>query len=267
MTKIIGFIGAGNMASSLIQGLINNEVDKSLIQIADTNTVFLDKKRQQFGVKTNTNQDLAQQCEVIVLAVKPQIIDKVCQEIAPHINKDALVISIAAGVRVESIKTLLNNNALIRTMPNTPALIQKGATGLFSDNATEAQKDTADKLFKMVGITAWVENEALLEVVTALSGSGPAYVFLMIEAMTNTAIASGLDKKTATTFAIQTVLGASKMASESQVDCALLRENVTSPNGTTFAALESFKQDNFSTIIKNAMGKAEQRAKELGRQF
>lgn len=267
MVNTIGFIGAGNMASSLIQGLLNSNFDKNHIQISDTDDLLLQKKQQQFGIKINTTLKLAQQCDVIVLAVKPQIINKVCQEIVKTIKPNTLIISIAAGVMIKNIQQVLLNNSIIRVMPNTPALIQMGATGLFSDNANEEQKKIADKIFNAVGITAWVENEALLDVVTALSGSGPAYFFLMMEAMTQSAIDLGLDKKTATTLAIQTALGASKMASEAQVDCASLRENVTSPNGTTFAALESFKKDNFSTIIKNAMTKATQRGKELGASF
>jgi pyrroline-5-carboxylate reductase len=268
MVTTIGFIGAGNMASSLIQGLLDSGFDKNAIQISDTNVDLLKEKQQQFGIKINNTQQLASDCNVIVLAVKPQIINKVSQEIASVVQKNTLVISIAAGITLKSIEQYLSNIPIIRVMPNTPALIQTGASGLFANSqTTNEQKNIAEQIFNAVGITTWVAKENLLDVITALSGSGPAYFLLMMESMTQGAIDLGLDKEVANLFAIQTALGASKMALESEFDCATLREKVTSPNGTTFAALESFKNDNFSNIIKNAMDKASQRAAELGKHF
>jgi pyrroline-5-carboxylate reductase len=268
MATIIGFIGAGNMASSLIQGLLDSGFDKNTIQISDTNADLLKEKQQQFGIKINTTQQLANDCNVIVLAVKPQIINQISQEISSVIQKNTLVISIAAGITLKSIEQYLNNIAIIRVMPNTPALIQTGASGLFANvQTTNEQKNIAEQIFNAVGITTWVAKENLLDVITALSGSGPAYFLLMMEAMTQSAIDLGLNKEVANLFAIQTALGASKMALESEFDCATLRKKVTSPKGTTFAALESFENDNFPNIIKNAMDKASQRAEELGKSF
>ncbi|SFV69881.1 Pyrroline-5-carboxylate reductase [hydrothermal vent metagenome] len=262
----IGFIGAGNMATCLIQGMLENGYPTENIKIADIDKTLLKNQEQKFKVQSQTNIEIASNCDVIILAVKPQIIKAVCAEISQFLKDNTLIISIAAGVRIESIKKFLTKDiAIIRAMPNTPALIKQGATGVFANQkVNNQQQELVDELLKSLGLIKWLENENLLDVITALSGSGPAYLFLMMQSMSDVAQEMGLDKKTADLFSIQTTLGASQMALTSQDDLEILRQNVTSPNGTTFAALESFKKDNFDKIIKNAMTQAKQRAKTLG---
>ena len=262
----IGFIGAGNMAYAIISGLINNGFSAENIKISDINESLLSLRKKEFNLEVFTdNSELARHCDVIVLAVKPQMLSSVCQLLKQALNSNTLIISIAAGVRVHDIDRWLGGDcAIVRTMPNTPALLNQGVTGMFAnERVSDAQKELATSILNSVGQSLWVTDEVMLDAVTALSGSGPAYFFLMIESMSKAGVALGLDEKTAQSLSIQTALGASMMASVSDESPRDLRANVTSPNGTTQAAIESFQDQNFDMIVAHAMRAAFDRASQL----
>lgn len=262
----IGFIGAGNMAYAIISGLINNDFSAENIKISDTNESLLSLRKKEFNLEVFTdNSELVRHCDVIVLAVKPQMLSSVCQLLKQALNSNTLIISIAAGVRVHDIDRWLGGDcAIVRTMPNTPALLNQGVTGMFAnERVSDAQKELATSILNSVGQSLWVTDEIMLDAVTALSGSGPAYFFLMIESMSKAGVALGLDEKTAQSLSIQTALGASMMASVSDESPRDLRANVTSPNGTTQAAIESFQDQNFDMIVAHAMRAAFDRASQL----
>jgi len=267
MTNHICFIGGGNMASSLISGLINNKHNASDITVTDPDQKKLDQLNKQFSINTDVdNLEAIKNANVIVLAVKPQVLKEVCESLKDTICENRpLIISIAAGIRSTDIDRWLgNNNSIVRCMPNTPALIQAGATGLFANHNTLAeQKETADNILSSAGITLWVDTEEQLDAVTAISGSGPAYFFLFLEAMQKAGTQLGLDEKTAGLLAKQTALGAARMALEGDDDTATLRARVTSKGGTTAAAISSFENNNFSDIINQALTAAHDRAIEL----
>jgi len=267
MNNKICFIGGGNMASSLVGGLVNNGYTPSLVTVTDPDAEKLDQLSKQFSINTTSNNaDAVEDSDVIVLAVKPQVLNEVCTSIKNHIsNKSPLIISIAAGIRSTDIDRWLgDNNAIVRCMPNTPSLIQAGATGLYANAQTsEDQKKVADTILSSAGITLWVNEESLLDAVTAVSGSGPAYFFLFMEAMQEAGKKLGLDEATAGQLARQTALGAARMALEGEDDPATLRSKVTSKGGTTAAAIASFEENNFSQIIQQALTAARDRAIEL----
>ena len=266
----IAFIGCGNMAQSLIGGMIANGTSGGNIAVADpsdTATAVAEKK-WSVTVAANNNEAVSD-TDVVVLAVKPQQMQTVLTGIADHLT-DQLLVSIAAGIQTKDMLNWANTSqvAIVRCMPNTPALLQCGATGLFAaSNVTSEQRKIAEEILNAVGLTAWVDQESQLDAITALSGSGPAYFFLMIEAMTEAATELGLNKDLAIQFATQTALGAARMTTESDVEPAQLRKNVTSPAGTTEAALNSFNNNNFTEIVAQAMQAADKRAGELGREL
>ncbi|WP_460188290.1 pyrroline-5-carboxylate reductase [Thiomicrorhabdus hydrogeniphila] len=267
MHATICFIGAGNMAQSLIGGLIASGYDKQNIIASDPTQTSRNAITEKFGIKTFAdNAQAVLQADIVVLAVKPQILEPVCQTIINSVkSKQPLIISIAAGIRSKDINRWLGGQiAIVRTMPNTPALIQTGATGLFAnDHVSNEQKSQAEHILRAAGITVWVNEESKLDAVTALSGSGPAYYFLFMEAMEQAGQQLGLDEKTAHILTLQTALGAAKMALESHQDFASLRQNVTSPNGTTEKAIQSFLADGLPETIAKAMQSAQHRAVEL----
>jgi len=263
----IGFIGAGNMAYALISGLISNGVNAHNIKLSDTNNDLLSLRSDEFDVEVFTdNTKLVKHCDIVILAVKPQVLSIVCKELQMHIDHQPLIISIAAGVRTTDINRWLGGNtSIVRTMPNTPALLGKGATGMTANEAVSTQqKILAEDVLSSVSECLWVEDERMLDAVTALSGSGPAYFFLMIESMSKAGVALGLDEKTAGKLSVQTALGASMMANNSKDSVHELRANVTSPNGTTQAAIESFQDQNFEMVVSHAMRAAFDRAREMG---
>ncbi|CAC9584740.1 Pyrroline-5-carboxylate reductase (EC 1.5.1.2) [uncultured Gammaproteobacteria bacterium] len=263
----IGFIGAGNMAYAIMSGLINNGTSAKQIKLSDTNEALLSLRKDEFNLEVFTdNVKLATHCDVIVLAVKPQVLSTVCHQLENTLKTGTLIISIAAGVRARDIDRWLGGNqSIVRTMPNTPALLNQGVTGLFAnESVTDLQKQLAGDILDSVGQSLWVEEELMLDAVTALSGSGPAYFFLMIESMANAGVALGLDEQTAQKLSIQTALGASMMASTSGDSAHELRAKVTSPNGTTQAAIDSFQDQNFDVMVAHAMRAAFDRAGELG---
>lgn len=265
----ISFIGAGNMASSLVGGLLAKGVKASRITMSDTNETALANASRVLKVNTtNVNAEAVVDADVVVLAVKPQVMKSVCesmQEMVQH--QKPLVISIAAGVTAASLDEWLGGNvSVVRCMPNTPALVQSGATAMFANNQVdEPQKVLAKNILSAVGIALWVDNEAQLDAVTALSGSGPAYFFLVMEAMIASGVQLGLSQEMAEQLTLQTALGASQMAITSDDDPAQLRQKVTSPGGTTERAIQIFEKANLRDIFANALQAAKDRSEELAK--
>ncbi len=265
----ISFIGGGNMASALIGGLAGKLTTGANIHVVDLNADALQKLVQQFGVTTaqQIGGDIARS-DVVVLAVKPQQMRDVVSQLLPHLGSQ-LVLSIAAGIRaVDLSRWLEGHRAIVRTMPNTPALIGQGITGMVAmDGVSQAQRDAADAIMRAVGATVWLDDEALIDPVTAVSGSGPAYVFYFIEAMQQAAQELGLTAEQGTQLAIATFTGASQLAAQSSEPVALLRDRVTSKGGTTYAALTSMEDSGVKDAIVRAVKAASQRGRELGDEY
>lgn len=255
------------MATSLIGGLIANQFLPGNITVAEPDQGKLDQLQHQFAIQTTTsNQQAAEQSDVLVLAVKPQIMQIVCKDLAAIVQQTKpLIISIAAGIRSTDINRWLGNHcAIVRCMPNTPALIQCGATGLFANQqVTGKQNNLAEQILSAAGLTLWVKDETLMDAVTAVSGSGPAYFFLLIEAMQKAAQQLGLDAESAQKLSLQTALGASRMAIESSDTATELQQKVTSKGGTTEAAINSFLSNGFEKMVTDALTSARDRAIEL----
>jgi pyrroline-5-carboxylate reductase len=266
--ETIVFIGAGNMATALIRGLIADGTPAPQILASDPSQERLTALAGS-GIRTQAdNTAAAAEADVLVLAVKPQMLKKVCGELAEVVQqRRPLVVSIAAGVRHSELDDWLGGNVpLIRTMPNTPAMIQCGATVLFAGpGVSAAQRDQAEHVLRAVGLTRWVEDEALLDVVTALSGSGPAYYFLFMEAMEAAAVKQGLPADTAHLLTLQTALGAARMAMESSDSPQQLRGKVTSPGGTTERAIQVFEDGGLRDLVQRALDAAQDRSEELSR--
>lgn len=265
----IAFIGAGNMASSIIGGLVDSGHAPASIRAADPSPDTLERLRAVAPVHTGTDNAAAVQgADVVILAVKPQVMSQVLDSIAqPVAEAGAVVISIAAGITIDSMRARLGDDtAIVRCMPNTPALVGCGASALFAtEQVGPAQRDHAEAILGAVGIVEWVPTEGDLDSITALSGSGPAYFFLFMEAMIDAACDLGLTRETATALAQQTALGAARMAIEGDVDLVELRRRVTSPGGTTQAAVESFENDGLRNTVQRAMRAAADRAAEMAR--
>ena len=263
---VIGFIGAGNMAYALIKGLLSNGFDAKNINVSDSNDELLIKRQSELNITTySDNGSLLENSDIVVFAVKPQVLSMVCLQLKNKVKPNHLFVSIVAGIRGNDINRWLGGNfALVRTMPNTPALFQSGVTGLFAnDLVSNQQKELVTSILSSVGECFWVDDEKLIDAITAISGSGPAYFFLLMQSITQAATALGLDEKTANSLSIQTSLGASLMATKSGKDSKILRKEVTSPNGTTQAAIESFQDQNFEGIVAAATRAAYDRAREL----
>jgi pyrroline-5-carboxylate reductase len=270
-TPTIAFVGAGNMASSIIGGLIESGHPAHSIAAADPFAASLENLRSIAPVAVfSDNAEAVAAADVIILAVKPQVMAQASDSIAAAVQKNnAVVISIAAGITIASMQARLGAAAaIVRCMPNTPALVGCGASGLYAnDNTSTEQRKFAELILSAVGITCWVKSEQQLDAITALSGSGPAYFFLFIEAMIDAGVKLGLDRETATQLALQTSLGASRMAQENTLDLAELRRRVTSPGGTTERAIASFEQDGLRDVIERAMHAADDRAAEMAREM
>ena len=263
---VIGFIGAGNMAYALIKGLLSNGFDAKNINVSDSNEELLINRQSELKITTySDNNSLLDNSDIVVFAVKPQVLSMVCLQLKNKVKPNHLFVSIVAGIRGNDINRWLGGNfALVRTMPNTPALFQSGVTGLFAnDLVSNQQKELVTSILSSVGECFWVDDEKLIDAITAISGSGPAYFFLLMQSITQAATALGLDEKTANSLSIQTSLGASLMATKSGKDSKTLRKEVTSPNGTTQAAIESFQDQNFEGIVAAATRAAYDRAREL----
>ncbi len=264
---VIAIIGAGNMGSSLIGGLINTGHPCGKIWATDPDNEKLEHLHQSFQINTTPeNSKAAQAADILVLAVKPQLFAQVAKDLAPQIQAHKpLVISIAAGIRESSIQHWLGGNtAIVRAMPNTPALIGCGATGLYANPfVTNEQHSLAESILRSVGVVVWLPDEKLMDTVTALSGSGPAYFFLMMETLQQAAEQLGLSADIARLLTLQTALGAARMAIESGKPLDELRRNVTSPGGTTEKAVSVLENSNIRTLFKNALQAAKLRSEEL----
>ncbi|MFP5393845.1 MAG: pyrroline-5-carboxylate reductase [Gammaproteobacteria bacterium] len=264
----IAFIGGGNMAAALIAGLAGQLTAGANIHVVDPNAAALDKLRAQYGVTTaGAIDDQVGAADVIVLAVKPQQMRDVAASLAPRLAAgQALVLSIAAGIRGADLARWLGGyRAIVRCMPNTPALIGQGITGMVAMEGVSAQqKDAADQVLKAVGQTVWLDDEAQIDPVTAVSGSGPAYVFYFIEALQQAAVELGLSEEQGKQLALTTFTGAAQLAAQSSDPVPLLREKVTSKGGTTYAALTSMEQSAVKDKIIAGVKAAAARGRELG---
>lgn len=265
----LAFIGGGNMASSLIGGLVADNIDPNLIKVADPVDGLRENLAARYGIHTsNNNLDVISDADVIVLAVKPQQLKNVVEELGPVVKEtDPLVVSVAAGIHSEDINQWLGGDvAVVRTMPNTPALVQSGATALFAnEQVSEKQRDLAESIMRATGLTLWVDDESLMDAVTALSGSGPAYFFRIMEAIEAAGIKLGLPAETSRLLTLQTAFGAAKMALESTESASTLRENVTSPGGTTEQGLKVLDENNIDRVFTDVLTAARDRSKELAK--
>ncbi len=265
----IAFIGGGNMAAALMGGLIPAVAAASDVHVVDVSQLSLTRLEAEYGVSTALQIDqVVAAANVIVLAVKPQQMRDVIQSLQPFLTKQ-LLISIAAGIRASDMSRWLGDYPhIVRSMPNTPAMVGKGITGLYAlPGVTADQKQIAETILSAVGMTSWFEDEAKIDAVTAISGSGPAYVFYFIEALQQAALELGFSPEQASQFAIATFEGAASLALHADEPVATLREKVTSKGGTTFAALSSMQEAGIQTAIVRAAKAAAQRATELGDEF
>jgi len=266
----IGFVGAGNMAQAIIGGLIKTGTAASKLYIYDPNKALVTRLVERLGVQAAADsRTLLGQCDVVVLAVKPQIMQSALGALAGYdLKKDAFFISVAAGLPIALMQKWLGApHPLVRVMPNTPALVGAGMSGLYADElVSPAQRQSAESIVRAVGAAIWVDEEALIDTVTAVSGSGPAYFFYFIEALEKAAMKNGLDAAQARLLSLETAFGAAKLALESDVGASTLRERVTSPGGTTEAALETFAAHSVSEAIHAAVDSAAERARMLAKQ-
>ena len=270
-TGTLAFIGAGNMAQAIIKGLISEGYEASNITATDPDQAKLQQLKAEIGIQvTSDNHQACAQADTIIMAVKPQVMPQVMQDLSSAIDVSRhMIISIAAGITVSSMENWLGRDcAVVRCMPNTPALVGKGASALFANSYTSTeQKATAEQALQAVGISIWVDKESLIDTVTAVSGSGPAYYFLMMEAMIDAAQGLGLTVEQAKALVLQTAAGAAEMAQTGDKSPADLRIAVTSPKGTTEAALNSFYADGYSDTVAKAMKAAFDRSEELAELF
>ena len=263
----ITFIGAGNIATALIMGLIATDYPADKLIVSNPTSKKLQLLHKKLGVHiTQNNVEAAENADIIIFAVKPHTMPAVCRELKNSIEKNTpLLISVASGVTTQQIESWLNSRpAVVHAIPNTPLTVRAGATGLFANtHTTEAQREQAEMLFRSAGVAVWVDEEDHIELVLAVSGSGPAYYFLFMEAMQEAAQAMGLSHDMARLLTSQTVLGAARMAMETDQDVMQLRQSITSPNGTTAAAIRVFETGNIRKVMADAMQAAYNRSKEM----
>lgn len=266
----IGFIGAGNMGTALIKGLLNSErYALRQLLVSDKHQERLTKISEEFGLKCYaSNKDLVRNCQIILLAVKPQSIRGVLLEVKTEIRDDHLMISIAAGIPLKMIKSIIGREIpLIRVMPNTPALIQRGVSALASGRlATSGHMEIARGIFDAVGDTVIV-GEEMMDAVTAISGSGPGYIFKIMECFVEAGEKLGFDRETSTRLVVETIMGSAHLVRESEKSLSQLREMVTSPGGTTAAALAVLEERGLDSIIREAVEAACRRGAELGENY
>ena len=264
--KTIAFIGAGNMAEAMIRGLLRGKVFRpEQITASGPLTEHLSDFQEKYGISTTTDNRAAAQAQIVVLSVKPQILSHVLDEIGETINSDALVISIAAGVPVAAIQArLAPGTRVVRAMPNTPALVDAGATAIAGgEHARDTDLADAKRIFDSIGITVILE-ESQLDAVTGLSGSGPAYVFLILEALSDAGVKVGLSRRTAQLLSAQTVFGSAKLLLETNEHPGRLKDMVTSPGGTAITGLHTLEAGGVRTTMMNAVEAATRRSRELG---
>lgn len=261
----VAFVGGGNMAGALLGGMLDAGFDAGHIEVLEVDSARSAELAGRYRVGAHgAAGEWLKPCKVVVLAVKPQQMREAAAAIQPHLAQP-LVLSIAAGVRADAIAGWLATDRIVRAMPNMPALIRAGITGAFAlPEVSAAQKSTAEKILSAVGSVIWLDDEAMLDAVTAVSGSGPAYVFYFIEAMQAAARDLGFDAEQARALSLQTFVGAAQLAAQSPDPVAALREKVTSKGGTTAAALASLDRDHVDEAIARAIRAAALRARELG---
>ncbi len=270
MSPQIAFLGAGNMANAMVSGLLANGIAPDQLRASDPSEAAL-SRLQSLGL---TRVDVAptsvfEGADLVVVAVKPQIVPTALAAIRDQLSADSALLSIAAGIPIASLQSHVGDEVgVIRCMPNTPAMIGLGASALFAPTlVSDAHRTLAETVTNAVGTTVWVASEALLDAVTAVSGSGPAYFFALIEAISQAGTALGLDEETAMTLTLQTALGAAALAQQSSEGVATLRQNVTSPGGTTEEALKSLSANQFDAVIAEAVRQCAARASTLGEEF
>lgn len=268
LNQNICFIGGGNMAQALIGGLLSRGLPTTRITVSDPVEQIRHILEEKNIQTTTDNVDAIKNADVVVLAVKPQVLATVLQPLKGLLS-DKLVISIIAGAEIQTISDLIGGSQrIVRVMPNTPALVQTGAHGIYASEAVNAQdRELTSQILAATGLTIWVDNEAQIDAVTAVSGSGPAYFFYLMESMIRAGKNLGLDEKVATALTLQTALGAAQMAISSDKTPAELRKNVTSPNGTTQAALEVFDRAQISQNVQAALAAAQKRSQELAQEL
>ena len=272
-SKTIGFIGGGNMAEAMIRGLVSTSViDSKNLYVSDPVNEKLEKLKTDYKINVaKDNIELVQNCDIIVLAVKPQSVNEVINGIHDQVTAKKLVISILAGVPINRMEELLQLGAnkkvgVIRTMPNTPSLVQSGVTALSpSKNVSETDLQFAKEIFEAIGKTV-VVPESHIDAVTGLSGSGPAYIFMIIEALSDAGVKMGLSRQVADVLTIQTMIGSAKLALESGLHPGELKNMVTSPGGTTISGLHALEEGGLRTTLMNAVEAATKRSIELGQQ-
>lgn len=269
--KNIGIIGGGNMGQAMLSGFLQQGISANTLFVADHSADTCAQLNRNFGVYSATNNtSIADKADILVVAVKPQQMRSVLTEIAPCIVENKLLISIAAGITSMQIFTWLNkpNASIIRAMPNTPALIGEGITALYATpTVSETQQQETQVLLSCLGKVLWIKEEVQMDPITALSGSGPAYFFYMMEGLITAGMQLGLSQQEATELTLQTALGSIKMAVAQTNDLKTLREKVTSKGGTTERGIQTLAQANFLKLLENAIAQASQRAKELSQEF
>jgi len=267
-TQSIAFVGGGNMASAIIGGLIRQGLPSAQIEVVEPFAEARDKLKTQFGLAAQEQAGPAlARAALVVWAVKPQTFKEAATQARAHTEK-ALHLSVAAGIRSDSIAQWLGTQRIVRSMPNTPALVGKGMTALYArPGVSQDDKAQVEKVIATTGESLWVDQEHHLDAVTALSGSGPAYVFFFLEAMTQAGIEMGLSREQAYTLSVGTFAGASELARASDDPPEVLRQRVTSKGGTTYAAITSMEQDKVQALFIKALHAARKRAQELGDEF
>ena len=268
MNEKIAFIGGGNMASAIIGGLVRQGLAADRIAVLETNAEARKRLQNTLGVGTHEQAgDWLQGCGIVIWAVKPQVFREAAAPVAPY-TRGALHLSVAAGIPADSICRWVGATRVVRTMPNTPALIGMGVTGLYARAEVTAQdRAHVEHIAQVMGSFVWVDREDLLNAVTALSGSGPAYVFYLLEAMTAAGVGMGLTSEQAYRLGVETFRGASELARRSDESAEVLRERVTSKGGTTYAALTRMDAEGIKARFGQALQAAEQRSRELGAEF
>jgi pyrroline-5-carboxylate reductase len=276
---IFAFIGGGNMGRCLVGGLISDGHPCEHLRVSDPDPERLQVLHERFGVRTgNDNRSTIAGADVVILAVKPQAVRAVVEDVAETLRAQGpLVLSIVAGLRTDVLRKWIGPGGIgpegigpevpiVRAMPNTPALVRSGAAALYAEAGSvgRGHRDSAESILRAVGSTVWVEDEALMDTVTALSGSGPAYFFLLMELIERAGVSMGLAPESARLLTLQTAFGATKMALESETPAAVLRAQVTSPGGTTEQAIKAFHDSGIESIVTRALRAAEARSRELG---
>ena len=266
MSKTIGFIGAGNMGKAIIKGILSvGQATPEEIFVYDSYQPSLESIQRELGVSiTSSEKEVAQKASIIILAVKPNVINEVLNKIKEDITKDKVIVSIAAGTSIEKLSANLpNGTKIVRVMPNTPALVGYGMSAISCNlHVTEEEKQDLLSIFNSFG-KAELISESLMDAVTGLSGSGPAYVYLFIEALADGAVFQGMSRESAYKFAAQTVLGAAQMVLQTGKHPGELKDMVSSPGGTTIAAVKSLENDGFRSAVINAVNAAAEKSRNM----